>query len=108
MLAFSSVRGRHTDNKFRGGRPFDAPPGNGSPRAVQKYLYVILQRAVHKSAEAHEYFARAHSRIWTSPSAMEKARKKREVSAARLSFSVIMPLTIASFDPFASGSDQEE
>jgi hypothetical protein len=76
VLAFSSVRGRHTDNKFRGGRPFDAPPGNGSPRAVQKYLYVILQRAVHKSAEAHEYFARAHSRIWTSPSAMDKARKQ--------------------------------
>lgn len=64
------------DNKFRGGRPFDAPPGNGAPAAVQKFMYVILQRAVYENAAAHEYFASRGSRTWTSAAAMKSANKR--------------------------------
>ena len=67
-----------SDNKFRGGRPFDGPPGNVGPAAVQKFLYVVLQRAVHENAAAHEYFASRGSRTWTSAAAMKVGQTDRQ------------------------------
>ena len=57
-------------NRTRGDKPFERAPGSGLPRAVQKFLYVVVQRAVYESPSALAYFAKQSSRTWASAAAV--------------------------------------
>ena len=48
-------------------RPFEAAPFAEHPRAVQKFLYVAVQRCLHNNRGGQAYFAARAARSWYSP-----------------------------------------
>ena len=59
-------------NRFRQAHPFDAPPGSGMPKAVQKFLFVVLQRMCHGNKQALLYISKQTIRTWHSAEAIAK------------------------------------